>query len=135
MLHVECLVRTGGLEASRLNSLRDFNQVGDIKLDMNLEYRAKLFWVLEGALFLDAGNIWTIKPYDTQPGGEFKFDTFLNQIAIAYGAGARFDFSYFLIRFDLGVRLFDPVLSRRDQWRISPGANDFVFHIAIGYPF
>ena len=117
------------------NSLRDFNQVGDIKLDMNLEYRAKLFWVLEGALFLDAGNIWTIKPYDTQPGGEFKFDTFLNQIAIAYGAGARFDFSYFLIRFDLGVRLFDPVLSRRDQWRISPGANDFVFHIAIGYPF
>ncbi len=116
-------------------SQRDFNQVGDIKLDMNMEYRTKLFWVLEGALFLDAGNIWTIKPYDTQLGGVFKFDSFMNQIAIAYGAGARLDFSYFLIRFDLGVRLFDPVQTRREEWRISPNTNDFVFHIAIGYPF
>lgn len=117
------------------NTQRDFNQVGDIKLDLNMEYRAKLFWVLEGALFLDAGNIWTIKPYPTQPGGEFKFDSFLNQIAIAYGAGARFDFSYFILRLDLGVKLYNPVLSRREQWRINPGADDFVLHFAIGYPF
>ncbi len=117
------------------DSRRDFNQVGDIKLDMNMEYRTKLFWVMEGAFFLDAGNIWTIKHYDTQPLGEFKADTFLNQIAIAYGVGARLDFSYFLIRFDLGMRLYDPVLDRRNRWRVNPTTNDLAFHIAIGYPF
>jgi outer membrane protein assembly factor BamA len=114
---------------------RDFNQVGDIKLDMNMEYRAKMFWILEGALFLDAGNIWTIKDYDTQKGGTFKFDTFMNQIAIAYGFGLRFDIKFFIIRSDVGIRLFDPVLSRQQQWRVSPGWGDLALHIAIGYPF
>ena len=117
------------------NNKRDFNQVGDIKLDMNMEYRAKMFWLLEGAVFLDAGNIWTIKPYETQPGGEFRLDSFYKQIAIAYGVGARLDFSYFLIRFDVGLKLFDPLLDRREQWRVSPGFNDVAFHIGIGYPF
>lgn len=115
---------------------RDYNQVGDIKLDMNMEYRAKLFWVLEGALFLDAGNIWTIKDYPTQVGGTFHFDTFMNQIAIAYGAGFRFDFSFFIARVDFGIKLFDPVRSRLTQWRINPTWNDDVaVHLAIGYPF
>lgn len=49
--------------------MRDFiNQCGDIRLDLSVEYRAKLFWVFEGALFVDAGNIWTIRDYETQPG-------------------------------------------------------------------
>ena len=120
----------------RLTSLpRDFNQVGDIKLDMNMEYRTKMFWLLEGALFLDAGNIWTIKDYSTQQLGVFKFDSFLSQIAIAYGAGVRFDFSFFIARVDFGMKLFNPVLNRRDQWRVSPGWDDFALHFAIGYPF
>ncbi|HLP03799.1 MAG TPA: BamA/TamA family outer membrane protein [Paludibacter sp.] len=114
---------------------RDYNQVGDIKLDLNMEYRTKLFWVVEGAFFLDAGNIWTIKPYSTQPGGEFRLDSFFKQIAIAYGLGTRLDFSYFMLRFDLGLKLFNPVLPRREQWRIQPGFDDMAFHIAIGYPF
>jgi len=116
-------------------SARDFNQVGDIKLDMNMEYRVKMFWLMEGALFLDAGNVWTINDYSTQVGGQFKLDTFANQIAIAYGAGLRFDFSFFIARVDLGVRLYDPVLSRREQWRVNPEWKDFAFHFAIGYPF
>lgn len=117
-------------------SLRDFNQVGDIKLDMNMEYRAKLAWIMEGAAFLDAGNIWTISNYSTQPGGQFKLDTFMNQIAISYGLGLRFDFKFFIGRVDLGVKLFDPVQARRDQWRTSPEiSKDFVLHFAIGYPF
>lgn len=122
--------RIGGLP-------RDFNQVGDIKLDMNMEYRAKLFWIMEGALFLDAGNIWTIKKYPTQLNGDFQFDTFMNQIAIAYGFGVRFDFKFFIARVDVGVKLFDPSkASRLDQWRIPPIINDdFVLHFAIGYPF
>lgn len=115
---------------------RDFNQVGDIKLDMNMEYRTKLFWLMEGALFLDGGNIWTIKNYDTQQGGTFKFETFINQIAIAYGLGIRFDFSFFIARVDLGIKLFNPMLSRREQWRVNPTLNDdFALHFAIGYPF
>jgi len=118
------------------NNRRDYNQVGDIKLDMSMEYRAKLFWIMEGALFLDAGNIWTIKDYETQKGGTFKFDTFMKQIAMAYGVGLRWDFSFFIFRTDLGVKLFDPVRPRVDQWRVNPSfKDDFAFHIAIGYPF
>lgn len=120
----------------RITSLpRDFNQVGDIKLDMNMEYRAKMFWLMEGALFLDAGNVWTIKDYKTQPLGVFQFDTFMNQIAIAYGLGVRFDFSFFIARVDMGVKLFNPVLTRREQWRINPVWDDIALHFAIGYPF
>lgn len=120
----------------RINArTRDYNQVGDIKLDLSMEYRAKMFWVLEGAAFLDAGNIWTIRNYPEQQGGVFHPTDFLRQLAIAYGAGARLDFSFFIFRFDMGVRLFDPVRTRREQWRIKPDAGDFAFHLAIGYPF
>lgn len=114
---------------------RDYNQVGDIKLDLNMEYRTKMFWVLEGALFLDAGNIWTTKEYQQQKGGAFKLDTFMNQIAISYGAGLRMDFSFFIFRLDLGAKLFDPVRIRREQWRVKPVWSDLAFHLAIGYPF
>ncbi len=114
---------------------RDYNQVGDIKIDLSMEYRAKMFWVLEGAAFLDAGNIWTIKNYPEQKGGVFDPTNFLRQLAIAYGAGLRFDFSFFIFRLDVGARLFDPVRNRREQWRIKPSSSDFAFHLAIGYPF
>jgi outer membrane protein assembly factor BamA len=94
-----------------------------------------MFWLMEGALFLDAGNIWTIKDYSTQTGGTFGFDTFMEQIALAYGVGLRFNFSFFIARVDLGLKLFNPVLSRREQWRVSPGWDDCALHFAIGYPF
>ena len=124
-----------GIYSRKTDTGRDYNQVGDIKLDMNMEYRAKMFWVLEGAAFIDAGNIWTIKDYEEQSGGVFKLDQFMNQIAIAYGLGARLDFSFFIFRIDLGARLFDPVRTRREQWRISPTWSDLALHLAIGYPF
>jgi len=115
---------------------RDYNQVGDIKLDMSMEYRSKLFWKLEGAAFLDGGNIWTIKNYDTQKGGTFEYDTYMKQIAIAYGLGFRFDFSFFIARVDFGVKLFDPSRSRLEQWRVNPTwSDDVALHLAIGYPF
>ncbi len=114
---------------------RDYNQVGDIKLDMNVEYRYKMFGKLDGALFLDAGNIWTVKPYETQEGGEFKFDRFLSQLGISYGTGLRLDFSFLVIRLDLGVKLHDPSLSRSERWRTKLTSNDFALHFAIGYPF
>lgn len=120
-----------------VNRPRDYNQVGDLKLDLNVEYRTKLFWVIEGALFADAGNIWTINDYSVeQPGGQFQLNSFYKQIALSYGAGMRFDFSFFIFRFDMGVRLFDPVNAVAERWRFSPNwGNDFRFHIGIGYPF
>lgn len=119
------------------NSVTDFiNQCGDIRLDLSLEYRAKLFWVLEGGAFVDAGNIWTIHNYENQPGGMFRFNTFWKQIAMAYGVGLRFDFTYFLLRLDLGLKAYNPA---RDQQRwpiIHPDWHrDATFHFAVGYPF
>lgn len=114
-------------------------QVGDIHLEMNLEYRFKVLRFLELAAFTDAGNIWTIYNYDSQPGGVFTAD-FYKQIAWSYGAGLRFDLSVMIFRIDFGVKLYDP--SRIDlgtQWRTAPNGlcwkDDMTFHFAIGYPF
>lgn len=119
------------------NSMIDFiNQCGDIRLDMSVEYRAKLFWILEGALFIDAGNIWTIKNYPNQPGGVFKFDSFYRQIAAAYGGGIRLDFSYFLLRFDLGMKAHNPAQGALRWPLLHPNwGRDASFHFSIGYPF
>ncbi len=119
------------------NSVTDFiNQCGDISLELSLEYRAKLFWVFEGAIFVDAGNIWTIRNYANQPGGEFKFNKFYKQIAAAYGAGLRMDFTYFLLRFDLGFKAVNPA-TNQERWPIiHPRWNrDANFHFSVGYPF
>lgn len=119
------------------NGAADYmNQVGDIKLDLNLEYRLKLFWKLEGAIFVDAGNVWTIHEYNEQPGGVFKASTFFKQIALGYGLGIRADFNYFLVRFDWGFKAYDP--GRVDEeWRFKNVTfkKDMAMHFAIGYPF
>lgn len=119
------------------NSVQDFiNQCGDIRLDASVEYRAKLFWVLELGLFIDAGNIWTIKNYQSQPGGEFKFNKFYKQIAASYGAGIRMDFNYFLIRFDMGMKAHNPADGAEPWPLIHPKwGRDRSFHFSIGYPF
>lgn len=119
------------------NSVTDFiNQCGDIRLDVSAEYRTKLFWVLELGLFVDAGNIWTIRDYPTQPGGEFRFNTFYKQIAAAYGVGLRFDFNYFLLRFDLGMKAHNPAAGQEPWPLIHPRWHrDSSFHFSIGYPF
>lgn len=119
------------------NSVTDFiNQCGDISLILSAEYRAKLFWVLEGALFVDAGNIWTIHDYPNQPGGMFKFNQFYKQIAAAYGIGLRMDFTYFLLRFDLGFKAHNPAMNQ-EAWPIAHmnWRRDATFHFAVGYPF
>lgn len=114
------------------------NQTGDIKLDLSLEYRTFLFWKLYGAAFLDAGNIWTIRNYESQPGGQFRFDEFYKQIAVAYGFGLRFNFGYFVLRFDGGMRAIDPACpSGKGHYPIfHPNIKrDFAFHFAVGLPF
>lgn len=131
-------VRTLGPGTFKTEDTRiDFNnQSGDIKLDLNMEYRVKMVSVLEGAIFLDAGNIWTIREYETQPGGAFRFDSFYKQIAVAYGVGLRLNLSFFILRLDFGVKLHDPALVEEQRWRIKPTwKDDMAFHFAIGYPF
>jgi len=114
------------------------NQSGDIKIEGNLEYRFRLIRYLEGALFLDAGNIWAINEKDNRPGAQFRFGSFYKQIALGTGTGFRFDFDYFIFRLDLGVKLRDPAQIENHGW--IPGfrkldGNDFNFSFAIGYPF
>lgn len=114
------------------------NQSGDIKLDMNVEYRTHLFWKLHGAAFIDAGNIWTIRDYSSQPGGQFRLNSFYKQVAVAYGLGIRFDFDFFVLRFDGGMKAVNPVYSGGKQKfpLIHPQfRRDFAFHFAVGYPF
>jgi len=119
------------------NDVEDFiNQCGDISLILSAEYRAKLFWVFEGALFIDAGNIWTIHQYPNQPGGMFKFNRFYRQIAASYGIGLRMDFTYFLLRFDLGLKAHNPAMNQEPWPLIHPKwSRDANFHFSVGYPF
>ncbi|MBD5214040.1 MAG: BamA/TamA family outer membrane protein [Bacteroidales bacterium] len=119
------------------NSVTDFiNQCGDISLYLSMEYRAKLFWRFEGALFVDAGNIWTIRNYETQPHGVFTWDRFYRQIALAYGGGIRVDFTYFLLRLDLGMKAHNPAIGQEPWPLVHPRwSRDASFHFSVGYPF
>lgn len=114
------------------------NQTGDIKLEANLEYRFKMFWLLEGALFLDAGNIWNLNSNEFE-GGLFRKDEFFKEFAVGSGAGARLDFSFVIVRLDLGIKLRDPALPENERWIIGNRnlrwEDDFTINIGIGYPF
>ncbi len=118
-------------------SIDFMKQSGDIKLDLNLEARFRLVWKLEAALFLDAGNIWTIRDYAEQPTGVFHWNEFYKQIACNYGAGLRLDFDFFVIRVDMGIKLYDPGYPiKNERWRTELSwRNDFALHFAVGYPF
>jgi outer membrane protein assembly factor BamA len=115
------------------------NQTADIKLELNAEYRFKLFWILEGAVFFDAGNIWTYKDDPARPGSQFRLNKFYKDIAIGTGAGLRFDFKFVIGRIDMGMKLRDPILTDGSKWILMRRSynfkNDFSMVIGIGYPF
>ena len=137
---------------------RSFDKIGDILLEFNAEYRFDLIEVLEGAFFVDAGNIWTINADPARPGADFEANRFLSEIAFGAGAGARLNFDFFLIRFDLALQIKDPSLDRGERWLFQPKDeyNSYIdnlnsdraadqqleyykwrwnFNIGIGYPF
>lgn len=118
-------------------SIDFMKQSGDIKFDLNLEARFRLIWKLEAALFVDAGNIWTIRDYAEQPTGVFRWNEFYKQIACNYGVGLRLDFDFFVIRVDMGIKLYDPGYPiESERWRTDlTWRNDFALHFAVGYPF
>lgn len=117
-------------------------QPGDIKLEANTEYRAKLFSVVRGALFIDAGNTWTVREDSLRPGAKFS-NAFLSQVAVGVGAGLRFDFNIIVLRLDAAFPVRKPYLTTGSRWvfdEINFGSSDWrkenlVFNLAIGYPF
>lgn len=121
------------------NGSIDFiNQTGDIKLDINLEFRSFLFWKIYGAVFVDAGNIWTLRYYEEQPGGQFDIKDFYKQIAVAYGVGLRLNFDFFILRFDMGMKAINPAYdTQQEHYAIfhPDFSRDFAFHFAVGLPF
>ena len=114
------------------------NQTGDMKLEANIEYRFNLFWKLAGALFVDAGNVWTLRSSGEGNSQEsmFRWDTFSESIAANWGAGVRLNFGFLLLRLDMGIKVHDP--ARVEKW-ISPDLwfkrDGFTLHFGVGYPF
>ncbi|HZY26433.1 MAG TPA: BamA/TamA family outer membrane protein, partial [Bacteroidales bacterium] len=137
------------------NSSVFLNETADIKLEANAEYRYKLFWILEGALFIDAGNIWSFNNDPARPGAQFTFNHFYKDIAVGTGTGFRFDFKFVIVRVDIGMKLRDPLLVRGTpvnkpgpyqkpddsgpKWIFLNGPynikDDFTIVLGIGYPF
>ena len=115
------------------------DQRGDIKLEANAEFRFNIIGFLKGAVFMDAGNIWLIREDTTRLGGKFRKDQFLDQLAVGTGAGLRFDFNFFVLRFDLAFPLRRPkekwVVDEIDFGNRSWRSDNLILNIAIGYPF
>jgi outer membrane protein insertion porin family len=118
------------------------DQSGDIKLELNTEFRAKLYSVIHGAVFIDAGNVWLYRENPLKPGGKFTSD-FLNELAVGTGVGLRFDFNFFVLRLDVAFPVRKPWLAKGNRmvldqidfgnrtWR----RENVVFNLGIGYPF
>ncbi len=116
---------------------------GDIKLELNGEYRFSIYRFFKGALFADAGNVWLHKSNPAGIGSPFVFSQFMNEMAVGAGAGVRFDVSFFLLRFDVAFPLRKPWLEDNHRWvakQIDFGSSawrkdNLVLNVAIGYPF
>lgn len=112
------------------------NQAGDMKLELSIENRMKITDLFEFAQFIDAGNIWTLIDYEEQPGGQFKFKSFYKEIGLSYGIGLRMDLSFLLLRFDAGMKAYDPGRDQSDRFILfKPRLNNMAWHFGIGYPF
>jgi outer membrane protein assembly factor BamA len=111
-------------------------QLGDMNIEGNIEYRFKIFKMLNSAIFLDAGNIWLLHPDPNRPHGEFDVNRFYNEFAIGTGLGLRLDFDFFIIRLDAGVPLRDPSRAVNDRWTLNAQALARTnLNFGIGYPF
>jgi hypothetical protein len=105
-----------------LDTNRTITQVADIRLGMSIEYRFNITKTFKSCLFMDAGNIWTNKTDAQRAGGEFTSD-FYKQIAFAAGTGVRIDLSFFIVRFDIGFPIYNPVFPSGSQWFFQPSTN------------
>ncbi|MBN8703550.1 MAG: BamA/TamA family outer membrane protein, partial [Bacteroidetes bacterium] len=152
---------TNGIRAWRARSLGPgsfqsaaqsaYDQIGDIQLETNIEYRFKVYGFLNAAIFADAGNVWLKSPNSKREGGDFKLDTFYKEIAIGVGTGLRADFTFFIFRLDVGAKVRDPLFGEKGRW-VARNMFDkswkakyastygskydfFNINIGLGYPF
>jgi outer membrane protein assembly factor BamA len=118
------------------NNVTGIEQTGDVKIETNLEYRFDIFKILEGATFIDAGNIWLLRQDESRPGATFRSEDFLRELAIGTGAGVRLNFGFFILRLDAGVKALDPAKPPGEKWILNEAkfktAN---YNLGIGYPF
>ena len=115
-------------------------KTGDIQLELNAEYRFPIYNIFNGALFIDAGNVWTYHPNESMPDAEFKFNSFYKQLAVDAGVGIRMDVSFLLLRFDLAYAMRNPYKDENGSyWRFNDGIIGHIanlrFQVGIGYPF
>lgn len=116
-----------------------FEQPGELLLELSVEWRRDLMKYIETAIFFDAGNVWMMSEDKARPNSEFEFNRFWKEIALNTGVGLRLDFSFLIVRADVGIRLYDPTLPLSERWVGNklfkvPFENSAV-NIAIGYPF
>ncbi len=111
------------------------SQLGNVKLETNLEFRFPVYGFLQGALFMDVGNIWLAGKDVYTPEAEFRFNRFYRQLGFDGGLGARFDFGFFLFRVDWGVQLHNPGRPAGDRWIRNLTLRQTSFNFGIGYPF
>lgn len=118
------------------------DQSGDIKLELNTEFRAKLYSIIHGAIFVDAGNIWLYRENPLKPGAKFSKE-FISELAVGAGVGLRFDFNFFVLRLDLAFPLRRPYLPKGQRWVWNDieiwdskwRKDNLVLNLGIGYPF
>jgi len=130
----------GGYYDSKAAGARPFYQAGDFRFEVNGELRFPMFWWVKGAVFVDIGNIWTLQKDPDRPNSELRWDSYKN-IAIGTGFGLRFDFGYFVLRFDSGLQIRRPYRTETEPWYWIPNRisklqlKDFRPNLAVGYPF
>ena len=118
------------------NSDANYNQFGDMQVEANIEYRFPIYQVVRGALFVDMGNVWLLKPSTSLPGGDIAISTFIPDIAISAGIGIRLDFNFFMIRLDPAIPLKVPWYQPGNKWNFNKMQfDDIVWNFGIGYPF
>jgi len=113
----------------------EVNQVGDFKLEFNIEYRMPLFWKLNFAIFTDMGNIWLLHPDPNRPKGEVRWGKLLEDSYLTAGLGLRFDMDYLVLRLDVGVPMYNPVLGSGQRWVWQNKIFGWSPVFGIGYPF
>lgn len=112
------------------------DQMGEVKLEANIEYRFPLIADLYGAVFVDAGNVWLRNPDPDLPGGSFNLKTFGKELALGTGAGLRYDLDFLVIRFDVGVGIHAPYnTGKSGYYNMTRFGKSLGYHLAIGYPF
>ena len=112
------------------------DHVGDFKLEANIEWRFPLVGQLSGALFVDAGNIWLLRSNEAYPGGQLRWNTLAEDIALGTGLGLRYNLRLLLLRLDIGVPIHFPYSTgKQTYYNVPHFGRNLCFHFGVGYPF